>query len=218
MRKQVAREIRVESCISRGKGSLSGRVETCQIASLDEGGRCLSLMLDSRSLTTLAKVAAFCSFVSARVLCASSTWRARWAMLGVGKGTDGRIWERMAGRFSSQTALVGLISIKKSRPRSSSERWLRGQAWAMWRTPALWAAKRDAMPARVPINVESIPVHASRSITRQLSPAAILESPYSLRVGLLRKEPFPSQRIQLNPSKIPIKIGHSVVTKKKAGV
>ena len=33
--------------------------------------------------------------------------------------------------------------------------------------------------------------------------------------GLFKNEPFPSQRIQLNPSKIPTKIGHSVVTEKR---
>jgi hypothetical protein len=39
--------------------------------------------------------------------------------------------------------------------------------------------------------------------------------PNAFSGGLFKKEPFPSQRIQLNPSKIPTKIGHSVVTEKK---
>ncbi|HEX7260979.1 MAG TPA: hypothetical protein VF258_04135, partial [Luteolibacter sp.] len=46
------------------------------------------------------------------------------------------------------------------------------------------------------------------------SPAAIRSSPKDFMAGLFKNEPFPSQRIQLNPSKIPIKIGHSVVTEK----
>lgn len=65
------------------------------------------------------------------------------------------------------------------------------------------------------MKVESIPEHSSKSTTRQCSPAAILESPICLSSGLLRNDPLPSQRIHVNPSKIPIKTGHSVVTEKK---
>ncbi len=68
------------------------------------------------------------------------------------------------------------------------------------------------------MNVESIPVQDPRSTTTHFSPEEIRSSPKVLTAGLFKNDPFPSQRIQLNPSKIPIKIGHSVVTEKKAVV
>jgi hypothetical protein len=77
------------------------------------------------------------------------------------------------------------------------------------------ADRRLAIPASVPMNVESMPVQACKSTTRQASPEAIRSRPNAFSAGLFKNEPFPSQRIQLNPSKIPTKIGHSVVTEKK---
>jgi hypothetical protein len=68
------------------------------------------------------------------------------------------------------------------------------------------------------MKVESIPVHPPKSTTRHRSPAEIRSSPNAFMAGLFKKEPFPSQRIQLNPSKTPIKIGHSVVTERKTVV
>jgi hypothetical protein len=64
------------------------------------------------------------------------------------------------------------------------------------------------------MKVESMPVQACKSTTRQVSPAAIRSRLNAFSAGLFKNEPFPSQRIQLNPSKIPTKIGHSVVTEK----
>jgi len=60
-----------------------------------------------------------------------------------------------------------------------------------------------------------MPVHACKSTIKQVSPATIRSRLNVFSAGLFKKEPFPSQRIQLNPSKIPTKIGHSVVTEKK---
>src|SRR6478752_3932448 len=65
------------------------------------------------------------------------------------------------------------------------------------------------------MKVESMLVQAPKSTTRHRSPAAIRSSPKAFMAGLFKNEPFPSQRIQLNPSKIPTKIGHSVVTEKR---
>jgi hypothetical protein len=64
------------------------------------------------------------------------------------------------------------------------------------------------------MNVESIPVHAPKSTTKQDSPASIREMQNSLTTGLFKNEPFPSQRIQVNPSKVPTKMGHSLLTDK----
>ena len=63
------------------------------------------------------------------------------------------------------------------------------------------------------LKVESIPVQASRSITRHRSPAAILDSAHSFIAGLVTKEPFPSHRIQVNPSKTPTSIAFSELTR-----
>ena len=47
-------------------------------------------------------------------------------------------------------------------PRSSSERRLRSPGSAIWRTPPSSAESRAAIPARVPMNVESMPVQAAK--------------------------------------------------------
>jgi hypothetical protein len=62
------------------------------------------------------------------------------------------------------------------------------------------------------MKVESIPVHDPRSTIISVSPADIRASPNDFTQGLLRKDPFPSHRIQLNPLKIPTEMKLSAVT------
>jgi hypothetical protein len=62
------------------------------------------------------------------------------------------------------------------------------------------------------MKVESMPVQVSKSTTRRDTPARILASPNSFMARLFRKEPLPSQRIQLNPSNFPTFIDESLVT------
>jgi hypothetical protein len=62
------------------------------------------------------------------------------------------------------------------------------------------------------MKVESIAVHACKSTTRQSSPRLIRNSPNSLTASLFRKDPLPSQRIQLKPSNFPTLIGQAMAT------
>jgi hypothetical protein len=62
------------------------------------------------------------------------------------------------------------------------------------------------------MKVESIPVHSSKSTTNRTTPARIRASPNSFTAKLFKKEPLPSQRIQLNPSNFPTFIDESLAT------
>jgi hypothetical protein len=46
----------------------------------------------------------------------------------------------------------------------------------------------------------------------RFSPAAMRASPNAFNAGLFWNEPFPSRRIQLNPSKTPTEMGLSTLT------
>jgi len=153
----------------------------------------------------------FSSFASDKISCASSTCLECNTVPAFIPTTLGLSKSRAFSSSPDQTLSSGLISIKKSSPRSSRELRILSSAPVTCTFPPI-SEIRLANPANVPMKVESIAVHPSRSMTTRTVPARIRDSPNSFTAGLFMNEPLPSQRIQLKPSNLPTLIGQTLAT------